>query len=56
MTLLRHHYRPKPAIAVERLKFHSIIRQPSETVAAYIARLRELSEFCEFADLDCETV
>ena len=50
--LLQHHFRPKPSVAVERLKFHSTVRQPSESLTSYIARLRELSEFCEFTNLD----
>ena len=50
VKLLTDHYRPKPAIAVERFKFHSRTRKPSESVSAYLAQLRELSEFCEFGD------
>ena len=50
--LLENHFRPKPSIAVERLKFHSTVRSPSESVSSYIARLRSLSEFCQFANLD----
>ncbi len=53
MKLLGDHYRLKPVIAVERLKFHTRVRQSSESVSSYIAHLRELSEFCEFgATLD----
>ena len=48
VQMLQDHYRPRPAIAVERLKFHSTTRHSTETVSSYIARLRELSEFCNF--------
>ena len=50
--LLQSHFRPKPSVAVERFKFHSTIRQPSESATSFIGRLHELSEFCKFTNLD----
>lgn len=38
--MLAEHYRPKPAIVVERLKFHSTTRHSTKTVSS--------SEFCDF--------
>ena len=47
---LKVHYDPPPAIAVERFKFNSRMRQPSENVATYISELRQLAIKCNFGD------
>ena len=33
---------------MQRFKFHSRFRQPGESIAAYVAELRALAEFCNF--------
>ena len=35
---------------MERYKFHSRIHQPGESITAFVAELRKLTEFCEFGD------
>ncbi len=49
---VRLHYKPASSTAVERLKFHSRIRKRNETVSTFICQLRELSQHCEFDNLD----
>ncbi len=39
---------PKPSVTVQRFKFNSRVRQPGESVANYVAELRQLTGFCEF--------
>ena len=50
IDLVRDHFNPKPSVIVQRLKFHTRTRLPGESVAAFMAQLRQLSEFCEFGD------
>ena len=53
MDLVKDHYWPKPSVSVLRFKFNSSLRQSRESVASYLAALRQLSENCEFgATLD----
>ncbi len=33
---------------VSRFRFNSCVRQHGESVAAYVARLRQLTEYCEY--------
>ena len=42
------YHNPRPSAVVQRFKFNSRTRQSGETVAAYVAELKKLSEFCEF--------
>ena len=39
---------PQPSVTVQRYKFHTWTQQPAESVAAFVAELRQLSEYCEF--------
>ena len=48
MALVKLHYTPKPSVIVQRFQFHSRTQKPGETVATFVAELRQLSEFCEF--------
>ena len=45
IDLVRDHFNPKPSVIVQRLKFHTRTRLPGESVAAFMAQLRQLSEF-----------
>ena len=47
---LSQHFKPTPSEIVERFKFHSRVRKPGESVAAYVAELRSLTEFCNFGE------
>ena len=47
------HYNPNPSQIVERFKFNSRIRRQGETIAAFVADLRRLTEHCGYgATLD----
>ena len=47
---LEAHFSPKPSSIVQRYKFHTRIRKPTETVATYVAELRAIEEHCDFGD------
>ena len=46
--LMQNHVRPKPNTIMERFKFNTRDRQPSENISTYIAELRRLTEHCEY--------
>ena len=45
---LTDHFSPTPSEIVQRFKFHGRYRQQGESVAAYVAELRSLAEYCNF--------
>ena len=47
---VREFYAPKPSVIVQRFKFNSRVRTKEESIAVYLAALRELSEFCEYGE------
>ena len=47
---LKKHYNPRPSEIVERFKFHSRLRKEGESVATFVAGLRNLSEHCNFRE------
>ncbi|UYV79781.1 hypothetical protein LAZ67_18000637 [Cordylochernes scorpioides] len=51
IKLLTDHFCPKPNIIVQRFFFNKR-NQGDESVSAYVAELRKLSEDCEFMDLE----
>ena len=46
--LLQDHFMPKPSATVQRFKFKTRSQQPGETIAMFLAELRQLSEHSEF--------
>ena len=48
--LVQLHHNPKPSVIVERFRFNSCLRQPGESVATFVAKLRHLTQHCEFGD------
>ncbi len=51
VELLRNYYNPTLSeIVQQRFKFNSRNRQPNETVADYVAVLRELAQHCNYGD------
>ncbi|XP_068712879.1 uncharacterized protein [Montipora foliosa] len=51
--LAQEHFRPKPSAIVQRFKFNTRSQQRGETIAMFLAELRQLTEYCEFrATLD----
>ena len=47
---LADHYHPKPSEIVQRFKFNTRDREPSESVSAYVAALKALAEHCKYGD------
>ena len=47
---LREHFSPKPSPIMQRFRFNTCVRRQGEKIALYVARLRELTQFCEFGD------
>ena len=47
---MKNHLQPRPSLIVERFTFHSRNRKDGESVAAYVAELRKLTEHCGFGD------
>ena len=47
---VHEHFTPKPSVIVERFKFNTRVRKPGESVATFVAQLRQLTEHCEFGD------
>ena len=47
---LREHFSPKPSSIMQRFRFNTCARHQGEKIALYVARLRELTQFCEFGD------
>ena len=47
---VKEHYLPKPSPIVQRFKFNTCTRMEGETIAAYVARLQVLTQYCEFGD------
>ena len=50
ITLLQAHYDSKSSFIVQRVKFYQRSRGPNETVAQFVAALREIAEHCEHKD------
>ena len=44
------HFNPKPSSIVQRFRFNSRVRKEGESVADFVAQLRQLSEHCQFGD------
>lgn len=48
MDKLTKYFQPTPSEIVQHCKFNTRIRRPHESVATYIAQLKQLSEHCNF--------
>ena len=49
-AVLTKHFSPPPSEVIQRFRFYSQVRQPGESVSAFVAALRELTEYCNFGD------
>ena len=49
VKLVKAHHTPQPSVTVQKYKFHTWSQQPGESVAVFVAELRQLSEYCEFS-------
>ncbi|XP_039543047.1 uncharacterized protein K02A2.6-like [Pimephales promelas] len=53
VTLLKNHFNPQPSEIVQRFRFDSRMKKPTETVTEYVAELRRLAQDCNYgATLD----
>ena len=49
-TLLKSHFEPTPSVIVERYRLHKWEQAPGESIASYMAELRQLTVHCKFED------
>ena len=47
---MREYFHPRRSDIVQCFHFNSRVRQSNETIVAFVAELRKLSEFCNFGD------
>ena len=50
VKVLKLHYNPKPSVIVQGFHCNSQFRAPGESIASYIAALRELALHCKYGD------
>ena len=50
VQVMQNHLNPGPLIIAERFKFHQRSQGENESVAQYVAKLRKLSERCNFGE------
>ena len=48
VTAVKDFYDPKPSIIAQRFRFNTKQKNPTESVAAYVAAIRRLAEHCDF--------
>lgn len=48
VDIVNEHLNPKPLVIVERFRFHKRNQTKGESISEYIAKLRQLSEHCQF--------
>ena len=48
VELMSNFYHPKPLVTVQRYRFYSRYRQPSESISTFVAELRSLAKDCNF--------
>ncbi|GFR61085.1 polyprotein [Elysia marginata] len=49
ISIMQHH-NPRPSTIVQRFKFNTRVRAQEESIRAYVAELKRLTEFCEYGD------
>ena len=50
VALIKKHYSPKPSIIIQRYKFHTRVHNQGESIANFVADLRNIAKHCEFND------
>ena len=48
--VVKNHLKPKPSVIVQRYKFHTRKQQPGESIACFVACLRNLAHDCNFGN------
>lgn len=49
VKVMKDHQKPTPSVIVQRHKFDTRDRKPNESVAEFLANLREIAQYCEFS-------
>lgn len=47
---VKSHYDPVPSVTMQRYEFNTRTRAEGESVATYVAALREIAQHCEYGD------
>ena len=50
VTKLSQHYDPVPSSIVQRYKFYNRAREEGESIADFVASLREITKYCDYRD------
>ena len=50
IKLLSDHYDPAPSSIVQRYKFYNRVRAEGESIANFVAALREIAKYCDYGD------
>ena len=50
VRLVQDHYQPPLSESVQRYRFNTRLRKQGESIAAYVAELRGLAEYCNYGD------
>ena len=50
VKLVKNYYDPLPSVTTQRYKFNTRVRSASESVADYVASLREIAQYCEYKE------
>ena len=50
VKLVKNYYDPPPSVTMQRYKFNTRARSASESVADYVAALREIAQHCEYKE------
>ena len=50
VKLVKEHYDPAPSPIMQRYRFNTRVRGEGESVATYVASLRDIAQHCEYKD------
>ena len=56
VTLMQEHTKPTLSVIVQRFKFNTRDRQPHESIANFMAALREIAQYCNYGSTLVEYV
>ena len=48
IAVLQEHFSPTPSVTLERFKFNTTVRSPSQSISSYAAHLQNLAQHCTF--------
>ena len=50
VKLVKNYYNLPPSATMQRYKFNTCVRSASESIADYVAALREIAQYCEYKE------